>query len=575
MNRTSANRHRSNPVTRAAAFAVALLIALLLLTAAPSRAHAAAPQTISGTCYVACLNPEIDGSIGGNRFAVSFPALGLRAEGSCTSGPLYGTPLPGYYPFAGTRGADGAYRIDVDCSNAAQYANHYSPLGAQNVGNFSLRPFGSIAVNKSSSANSITDGSAAYRLEGARYTAYGDEALTRAVAEIVTDEQGIGRTDDVLEPGKYWVRETSAPPGFLLDDRTSVCLVEAEGDHAVSPAPLNLSDDPLVVRADWAVFKVDADTKAALPLGDATLAGARFRLDYYRETFSSLEEATILGARPARTGWTVTDETGRGALDPSLLASNGTDTGLPLGTLVVTETAAPLGYLLPEQMAAIRPITQQAVAANNGTFPAPTFAENVIRGDIALVKFSEAFGGEDSALKQPLPGVAFNIVLTTTGQTMARIVTDETGRASTRTLHGNDVSGALPFGTYAVEEDPSTTPKGYRTVKPFSFSLTEDGSCAFFIVENEAGTTVRITKRDAGTGNAIRGFTSFRILDERGDAVSFVDSYPTPRVIDEFTTDENGSCVLPGKLKGTGTYFVQETRARRDTCSTMPPLLSR
>ena len=87
-----------------AALGIALIVSLPCC--APQPAHAA-PSTINGTCYVECTNPEIDGPMGGNTFVVRFPQYGIEATGHCTSGPMYGTPLPGHYPFTGTRLGNG------------------------------------------------------------------------------------------------------------------------------------------------------------------------------------------------------------------------------------------------------------------------------------------------------------------------------------------------------------------------------------------------------------------------------------------------------------------------------------
>ena len=112
---------------------------LALALAAPRSAEAL--EGISGTCYVACTNAHIDGPDGGNVFEVTFPQYGISATGYCISGSVYGTPLPGTYPFSGEPTGDGGFQITVNCRGAGMYENHYSPYGAQNVGGFKIHPF--------------------------------------------------------------------------------------------------------------------------------------------------------------------------------------------------------------------------------------------------------------------------------------------------------------------------------------------------------------------------------------------------------------------------------------------------
>ncbi|MVM56132.1 hypothetical protein, partial [Gordonibacter urolithinfaciens] len=89
---------------------------LVLALAAPRSAEAL--EGISGTCYVACTNAHIDGPDGGNVFEATFPQYGISATGYCISGSVYGTPLPGTYPFSGEPAGDGGFQITVNCRGA-------------------------------------------------------------------------------------------------------------------------------------------------------------------------------------------------------------------------------------------------------------------------------------------------------------------------------------------------------------------------------------------------------------------------------------------------------------------------
>ena len=154
--------------------------------------------------------------------------------------------------------------------------------------------------------------------------------------------------------------------------------------------------------------------------------------------------------------------------------------------------------------------------------------------------------------------MAFDILDPESGQSVARIVTNEDGFATTADLREDGQAGALPFGTYLVREDPSTTPAGYEPVAEFRATVAEDERTYAFTVEDETGTVVRIVKKDAETGRRVNGRMTFRILDERKQPLAFQVGAGGP-IVSEFATDEEGVCTLPDKLNGGGTYYVQET----------------
>ena len=635
-------------------FAVAVALAACLPCCAPQPALAA-PNSISGTCYVECLNPEIDGAQGGNVFAVSFPQYGIEATGYCTSGPLYGTPVPGHYPFTGTRADDGGYLIAIDCSGAQMYPNHSSPFGPQNVGGFSIYLYGNvelvkrgpegyaeavpeatlagaryelatpdgavqavlttdadgrataadvpngtytlretepshgygldagpqtvlvrggettrvesresalagaIEVAKSSSLPGVTSGNPCYSLAGAVYGVYADAACEREVQHIVTGADGRGRGEAALWPGDYWVREIEPPAGYALDKRAYPVRLSVEDCRRGVAVRADAVDEPQLAPADVAVAKVDAETGLAVPQGDAALAGAVFLVEHYAGTFATPQEAEASGLSPTLSLTVVTDESGVARIDPASLPANSAGSGLPLGTLVVREVKPPEGYLLPKDAALACPVTSAGAGPLDALFQAPAVAEQVVRGDVAVLKVGDGEGtmGEQSD-KRPLAGVAFDILRAADAAPVARIVTGEDGRATTADLREDGQTGALPFGDYLVREDPATTPAGYEPAEDLHVTVAEDGRTYAYTVKNETGAVVRVVKRDAGTGERVAGRMAFRILDERRQPLAFQVGAGGP-IVSEFSTDEDGVCTLPDKLNGGGVYYLQET----------------
>ena len=63
-------------------------------------------------------------------------------------------------------------------------------------------------------------------LSGAIYGVYSDEECENKVTEIVTGENGVGLSD-LLDTGSYYIKEISAPTGYLLNDTVQQVTVES------------------------------------------------------------------------------------------------------------------------------------------------------------------------------------------------------------------------------------------------------------------------------------------------------------------------------------------------------------
>ena len=365
---------------------------------------------------------------------------------------------------------------------------------------------------------------------------YADEACTREALSLTTDSSGRARSERVLAPGRYWVREKAAPEGYLPDPGTyPVDLAQEDCRTGAVPA-LHVEDAPLLAPVDALVQKADRETGVPVPLGDASLAGAAFTVEHYAGRYASLEEIAVAGARPARTWDVVTDEQGRATAGAGDLTGNGRGAhGLPLGTVVVREVRPPAGYLLPYQPVLVCAVEPSPNEPNAAVYRVPTVAEQVVRGDVALLKLGAGMGGDGAAdsvggggangasadaagatTQIPLAGVAFDIVHLSTGEVAARLVTGEDGRASTEGLRPEGLDGALPYGLYEVREDPATTPPGYRTAEPFAVAVESNARTYCYEVVNELASAPE--EPPAGNGPAEEAPPA--LLAETGDALA-------------------------------------------------------
>ena len=221
----------------------------------------------------------------------------------------------------------------------------------QDIGQFWAKlNVGNAKVKKTSSNPTVTNGNANYSFEGATFGVYSDKGCNSQLATLTAD--GNGDTKEVeVKAGTVYIKELSAPKGYKLDSTVHALNVEAG-----KTATLTVADTPKVTETLIDLFKIDMETGKSTPQGNASLEGAEFTWCYYDGYYN----ADNLPAKATRT-WTTktaTEKDSDGTIHyVSRLADSYKVSGdsfytqdgknvLPLGTLTVTETKAPNGYLL-------------------------------------------------------------------------------------------------------------------------------------------------------------------------------------------------------------------------------------
>lgn len=226
-----------------------------------------------------------------------------------------------------------------------------APSGTQHLIGYHYTPTGSLSLTKASADTAVTSGNPCYSLAGITYGVFSDEALASRVGTLTCAADGT-TGELTLAPGPYWVKEDAAGAdkgmGYLVDsERHRVEVASGTGAKAaVSDVPI-MAPLPPLAKAD--VETVDSQ-------GQATLSGARLRLDYYAGLYAG---ADAIAAAQAVAAATATWETGAdGTVDAGTTApvegawpwtageGDAVTYRMPLGTLSVTEVAAPGGYLV-------------------------------------------------------------------------------------------------------------------------------------------------------------------------------------------------------------------------------------
>ena len=419
---------------------------------------------------------------------------------------------------------------------------------------------GAIELRKSSANPELTDGNNCYSREGAVYGVYSG---SNKIAQMTTDSSGYAKVDNI-PAGNYTVKEITAPKGYALDlTAHNVTVVSGQ------TATVTVSDVPQSDPVTILLGKVDAETTQNMPQGSASLAGAEFTVKFYgveSKEGNPIDPAEE-GIQPLRTWVVRTDDRGFTRLGESYKVSGdefyklGGVVTLPLGILTIQETKAPEGYLLNDEVF-VRQITSSGTAESVNTYNEPTIPEDIIRGDIQIIKYGESNAESDDSgadIKPPLEFVKFHLQSKTTGETFT-IVTDENGIASTVQL-GISERGNLAFDTYIVTEE-SPYPE-YDEVEPFEVTISEEGQTLYYILRNDTvDAPIQVQKVDETTGKVIQvAGTKFQVLDADKNPVKMtVSHYPSLVETDTFETDDNGMFVLPEKLEY-GTYYLHEVEA--------------
>lgn len=343
---------------------------------------------------------------------------------------------------------------------------------------------GSLEIMKSSARSEITADNQLYSLEGAEYTVC-KSGTSEAVCVIRTDKKGYGKAENLPE-GSYDIKETKAPKGYVLDTKLRQITV-----NAGQTVTYECQDEPEKTKVEILIRKQDAETGKGQAQAGISLAGAEFHVAFFDSVFDNQNE---IGVKVPLRSWKLkSDADGVVRMDEAHLISGDPffeNNELPLGTITVWEMHAPEGYLVDTVTHCIRTGTEQ-----NGSYKAlkiwnpVEIKEKLIRGDLKLVKAA------DKTLKR-LADIPFRITSQATGESHV-IRTDKNGEASTgaywnlHTVNTNkgetsedgiwfgegtpdNTRGALPYGTYLVEELSCKNNEDRMLIPAFEVEVTKE-----------------------------------------------------------------------------------------------------
>ena len=283
------------------------------------------------------------------------------------------------------------------------------------------------------------------------------------MAKLTTDENGYAKSGE-LEAGSYTVKELTASKGYIVDVTAHNVTVEPEKTAAVTVTGVPQSN-PM----DLLLQKLDKERKKAEPQGSASLAEAQFTVKFY--TGQSDTDPAAGGAKPARTWIFKTDAEGKAHFSKNYLVSgdafytqtDGKTPCLPLGTVTVQETKAPVGYLVNDTVF-VQKITAGGAKETVSCYNASSVEEQIYRGGVKVQKRDLETKKEEPQGGASLEGAVFTITSLndhpvmvegkayTKNQVVMSLTTDSKGTAATK-------KDALPFGHYRIDE--TKAPEGY------------------------------------------------------------------------------------------------------------------
>ena len=370
----------------------------------------------------------------------------------------------------------------------------------------------------------INDNENTVKVDGKTY------AKGETVKVITTDAKGFATTGaDTLPYGDYIIRETKTNGSYL--NTSAEMRVQVREDGKV----YSFSAEDDVERGGVRLVKTDSETGSD-PQNGLSFDGIQFELKSLNDNPIIVDGKTYAKNQVIDT---LVIKDGQAVTDPHML---------PYGTYSVQEVKAPEGYLLDDTVHEFR-IVDDGVLVNPIDHDG-SIENQIMRSDLEFTKKGE--DGQDR-----LAGVAFKLTSEATGESHV-VVTDENGYFSsasswnkhTHDTNGNDWAlkadgvidsskldaaagvwfgdaeaddskGALPYGTYAIEELRCTANEGYQLIET-TVIVSRDGKVYDFGTLVDVKASITTKAYDPTDGDSLVGMGEVKVSDK----VTYANLFP-------------------------------------------------
>ncbi|MCD7873368.1 MAG: VaFE repeat-containing surface-anchored protein, partial [Clostridiales bacterium] len=460
---------------------------------------------------------------GNSNYSLEGAKYGIYTDSDCTtkvatittnsSGVAVSGELPlGTYYVKETEASKG-FTVDSKVCEVKVIADGTSTVITKSVNSVETPEYGYLGVLKKSGNTELTEGNTdCYSLEGAVYYVYTDEKCTTKAeypdgsdksgyVTLTTDSNGKAVSGKVAM-GTYYLKEYSASMGYELDEDGIYKVVVDSDNTTVTNAEIKTvyeepGNDPIVIF-------LNKENNEGGTLYQYSLAGAQFTINYYNGLYTK----SALPSEATRT-WVIEVKEVNGiyqaVLDDSYKVGGDSfyydEYGsiiVPYGTVTIQETKAADEYTLEggyivdssgnkitdmSTALYVHQITEDTNISLTG-YNQYTIYNAIKRADFDLNK-------KDEETSEPM-SVPFKITNDETGEShifytdangyysssssyILRSTDTNGGEAGDGLWFGNgniiDSEGALPLGTYTVEELSCDANAGKKLV---SFSITVD-----------------------------------------------------------------------------------------------------
>lgn len=457
-----------------------------------------------------------------------------------------------------------------------------------------------------------TDESSGVKLAGAVYGIYSDSGCTNLVGKMTTDSNGYAKSK-ALVAGTYYVKEITAPKGYVLSGKVHTLTVKAGQTTGIKATNKEQLGSITIykegeVLVGWNGSNFTYETRK--------LPGATFKVTAGADIYKAD------GTKVYNKGDVIAENLVSGSDGQAVLSD------LHLGTYVVTETKSIDGYTIntTPQTVKIEYKDQNVMVQAEST----TIKNSRQKAEVSVVK-------KDSDTDNPLTGGQYTLyagndiknydgrVIVTKGAALQTVTTGADGKATytvdlpisnsfyiaetkapvnyvrnsddvylksslkvkadgtydyesatpvvigengAKSIYtdekGHAVSIAIPYGTYVVLE--TETPHNMETIKPFEVKIVENNPTKpqtwRVFIDREFTAKLRVVKKDADTKQTVLiPNTEFKIFNlDTEKYVSMITTYPSKVTHTSFFTDEDGDLILPEALK-LGNYRIEEIAA--------------
>lgn len=328
-------------------------------------------------------------------------------------------------------------------------------------------------------------------LSGAEFTLYheADKNFENPIFTAVSDESGKVEFKDV-EYGKYVIKETKAPEGYLLSEEILTSTITENGVK-VTANPESISNTK--IRGNIEFTKLGEDKEP--------LQGAEFSL--YPEEDKNFENPIFTA---------ISDEEGKVEFK-----------NVEYGKYAIKETNAPEGYIISEEVLTAD-ITQEGVTVKANP---ESISNTKIRGSVQVKKLDQN--------KNPLQGAEFTLY----------DAEDKVIAASVSGKDGLVLFENLVYGEYTIKE--TKVPEGYLAAEgDIKVFVDKHGELyTYEVVNNRIKGVIVITKTDM-KGKLLTG-AEFTLYDKEGKAVTTA------------VSDKDGKATFMDV--DYGSYTIKETKA--------------